>query len=132
MDISKSMSKNTVTVRFVLSNFLFPNFILFCNAFKVWKLLLTKSSYMKETNLIIYAHSFQAMTHVVKQLHSRDTRLHYCPPNHWLSTKVEFQVDLVFTVVLGYPFDNIGYISFTYLQLDPVVRSTNICQDCPN
>ncbi|XP_046852601.1 ubiquitin-protein ligase E3C-like [Xenia sp. Carnegie-2017] len=35
------------------------------------------------------------MTHVIKQLHSRDTRLHYCPPNHWLSSKIDVQADLV-------------------------------------
>ena len=35
------------------------------------------------------------MTRVIKQLHSRDTRLHYCPADHWLSSKIELQVDLV-------------------------------------
>ena len=35
------------------------------------------------------------MTRVIKQLHSRDTRLHYCPIDHWLSSKVDLQVDLV-------------------------------------
>jgi hypothetical protein len=47
--------------------------------------------------IITCLHSIQAMTHVIKQLHSRDTRLHYCPPEHWLSSKVELQVDLVRT-----------------------------------
>ncbi|CAB3998537.1 ubiquitin- ligase E3C isoform X2 [Paramuricea clavata] len=37
----------------------------------------------------------EAMTRVIKQLHSRDTRLHYCPADHWLSSKIELQVDLI-------------------------------------
>ncbi|XP_028413019.1 ubiquitin-protein ligase E3C-like [Dendronephthya gigantea] len=37
----------------------------------------------------------EAMTRVIKQLHSRDTRLHYCPIDHWLSSKVDLQVELI-------------------------------------
>ena len=51
------------------------------------------------------------MTRVIKQLHSRDTRLHYCPPDHWLSSKVELQVDLVRTNNMSMILDFFTHVS---------------------
>jgi hypothetical protein len=46
-----------------------------------------------DRDVAVWSHLFKTIVSLVRQLYTRDTRRQFCPPNHWISPKINLPLD---------------------------------------